>query len=160
MLSIINCLLADGRISKCFWSDLWLSRALLWRLSLGFANVRDLGGQIYLKSCSTSLSLLLWNSPFKMPWFTSPGPMMWGWVHSVGCPYLAVALKIALFQRYLANSDLIFVAHTFGRSMQVDSVLRSSLDTWNLKPPSTQSWFTYIPIIVAGGSSLKSFILC
>ena len=36
MLSIINCLLADGRISKCFWSDLWLSRALLWRLNLGF----------------------------------------------------------------------------------------------------------------------------
>ena len=81
------------------------------------------------------------------------GPFRW-------LPVLGSCPKIALFQRYLANSDLIFVAHTFGRSMQVDSVLWSSLDTWNLKPPSTQSWFTYIPIIVAGGSSLKSFILC
>ena len=51
------------------------------------------GGQIYLNNCSTSLSLRLWNSPFEMPWFTSPGPMMWGCVHSVGCPYFAVALK-------------------------------------------------------------------
>ena len=58
-------------------------------------SVWNLGGQIYLKSWSTSLSLLLWNSPLEMPWLTSPGPIMWGWVHSVGCPYFAGALETA-----------------------------------------------------------------
>ena len=54
----------------------------------------NLGMIIYLNNCSTSLSLLLWNSPLEMPWLTSPSPIMWGCVHSVGCPYFAVALKI------------------------------------------------------------------
>ena len=53
----------------------------------------NLGMVNYLNNCSTSLSLLLWNSLLEMPRFTSPGPMMWGCVHSVGCPYFAVALK-------------------------------------------------------------------
>ena len=101
-----------------------------------------LEGQIHLNSWSTSLSLRLWNSPFEIPWFTYPGPMMWGWVHSVGWPYFAVALKIPLswrlFQRYVAN---LCSGNTFGRILQVGSI-QSSLATWDL-PPSNQSSFTH-----------------
>ena len=157
----MNCLLADGRTSRCLWSGLWLRRALLWRLSL--------------KSCSTSLSLLMWNSSFEMPWFTSPGPIIWGWVHSVGWPYFGVALGKRgfsqiqeLFSLFLILFGifvylflcLLFLVYTFVRTVQRRSLLSSQCTSESL--PWSRSFFwsvTWSVICVTAWSSSDHLIL-
>ena len=73
MLSIINCLFAEGRTSKCFCSALWLSRPLLWRLNLGL-----------LIMIGITLSWKHYHGAVRHPWGpNSPQQLVYKFVPSI-----------------------------------------------------------------------------